>query len=139
MKNKKDLRSFLRRLVINWAVPVGCGLIFLFLLKFVFFFGYVPTASMEPAIKEESFILGFRLISELKIGDVVIFDHDGQLLVKRIAALPGDTVAINGEALIVPDMHYFMLGDNAEASVDSRCWEAPFVERSYIIALLPFS
>ena len=138
MKKQKDLRSIVRRLAKNWAVPVGCGLVFLFLLRFVFFFGYVPSASMEPTIKEGSFIFGVRLVGELELGDVVIFEHEGFLLTKRIAALPGDSVIIDGEAVVVPEDCYFMLGDNADESIDSRYWDEPFVEREKIVALLPF-
>ena len=138
MTKQKNLRSIVRRLVKNWAVPVGCGLVFLFLLRFVFFFGYVPSASMEPAIREGSFIFGIRTVGELKLGDVVIFEHEGFLLTKRIASLPGDSVIIGDEAALVPDDCYFMLGDNDDVSLDSRCWDDPFVKRSAIIALLPF-
>jgi signal peptidase I len=92
---------------------------------------------MEPTIKAESFIFGVRLVGELNVGDVIVFEHDGHLLVKRIAALPSDTVVIDGEALTIPDGCYFMLGDNAEASIDSRYWDEPFVERAKIIAVLP--
>ena len=138
MKKQQNLRSIVRRLVKNWAVPVGCGLVFLFLLRFAFFFGYVPSASMEPAIKEGSFILGIRLVGELKLGDIVVFEHEGFLLTKRIAALPGDSVVIGDETALVPDDCYFMLGDNDDVSLDSRFWDDPFVERTAIVALLPF-
>ena len=138
MKKKKDLQNIVRRLIKNWVAPVGCGLVFLFLLKFVFFFGYVPSASMGPTIKEGSFIFGVRLVGELKLDDVVVFERDGQLLTKRIAALPGDMVTIGGEAVIVPDGCYYMLGDNADVSIDSRCWDEPFVGRTQVIAVLKY-
>jgi len=151
MKTKKDPRNRIRRLIKNWAVPVGCGLLFLFLLKFVFFVGYVPTASMEPAIKEGSIIIGVRIYGELERGDVIVFEHEGRLLVKRIAGLPGDIVYIDedpanksvsaelpGAALMltVPDDCYFVLGDNTDASTDSRCWEEPFITLERILAIV---
>lgn len=136
MKKGKDLRINLRRLIKNWAVPVGCGLVFLFLLKFVFFFGYVPTASMEPTINADTFIFGVRVIDDLSIGDIVVFEYEGNLLVKRIAALPGDEVEVDGKVLTVLEDHYYMLGDNADSSIDSRYWEFPFLNRKRIIAKL---
>ena len=138
MKKESDLRTLFRRLVNSYAAPLGCGLFFLFLLRFVFFFGYVPSASMEPTIKEGSFIFGVRLLRELELGDVIVFEHDGSLLTKRIAALPGDSIIMDGKTIIVPENSYFMLGDNADMSIDSRFWVEPFVEQSTIVALLTF-
>jgi signal peptidase I len=148
MNKKTSLQKRISRLIRNWAVPVGCGLLFLFLLKFVLFFGYVPSVSMEPTIRSGSFIFGVRILGELKRGDVVIFEHCGMILVKRIIALPGDTVYIDeaGSVFInavttdpsfmqlVPEEKYFVLGDNIEYSTDSRYWSDPFIMRSQIIA-----
>jgi signal peptidase I len=138
MKTRKiqTPRDALPRLIKNWAVPVGCGLLSLFLLRFVFFAGYVPSGSMEPAIRKDSFILGVRMFRDLSVGDAAVFERDGRLLVKRVAALPGDTVTVGEERLIVPDGRYFMLGDNAETSVDSRYWDNPFVRGEHIVAKL---
>ena len=138
MTNAKTPRQPFRRLIRNWAVPVGCGLLFIFILRFVFFFGYVPSTSMEPAIKEGSFIFGIRVFGDLKRGDVAVFEHEGQLLVKRIAAVSGDTVTVGVEILTVPDGCHFMLGDNEEHSIDSRYWTNPFIWQEKIIARVIF-
>jgi len=118
----------------NMAVPIGCGLVLLFLLKAVFFVGYVPTASMEPAIRAGSFIFGARFAEKLERGDVIVFKHEGLLLVKRIAGRPGDVVYSDGELLTVPAGCYYVLGDNADDSIDSRYWDDPFVPVSDLIA-----
>jgi len=131
-------RYRLRDILKSLAVPFGCGLLFLFLLKYIFFVGYVPSESMEPTIRKDSFIFGVRNIKDLKLGDIVIFEHDGQLIVKRIAALPGFNILVNGEKLTVPFGCYFMLGDNPEMSIDSRYWVNPFIPGSQIIAKVPW-
>ncbi len=137
MRKIKEPPGIIRRLIKNWAAPFGCGLLFLFLLKFVFFFGYVPSASMEPAIREGSFIFGIRVYSELRRGDVTVFEREGRLLVKRITGIPGDMVVmIDGDTQIVPDGCYFMTGDNPEDSYDSRYWDEPFIEQNKIIAVI---
>lgn len=120
------------------------------LFRFVLFLGYVPSASMEPTIPAGSVILGSRIFGELEQGDVVIFRHEGKTLVKRIAAGEGDRVYLDGESdsfsvneplpganrtLVVPQACFFVVGDNLEASVDSRLWSSPFLEEEEILAV----
>ena len=119
----------------TWHIlPVICGLLCIILLKCVFFIGYVPSASMEPAISEGSFIFAVRIYGGLNRGDIVVFNHDNRLNVKRIAAVPGDVVVVREKSLTVPAGSYFMLGDNAEDSLDSRYWTEPFLPAQEIVA-----
>lgn len=118
-------------------IPLLCALMVVLLFRTVFYLGYVPTASMEPAIRKGSLILGLRQYGELTTGDVVIFRHEGQTLVKRIAACPGETYVLNGSPITVPPNHYLLLGDNASASYDARCWKNPFTPAEDILAKLP--
>ena len=138
MNRTGTLRKRFSRVIRNLAAPIGCGAFFLFLLRFIFFIGYVPSASMEPAIREGSFILGLRIFREPALGDVVVFSHENRLLVKRISGVPGDIVYISGsECTTVPDSCYFMTGDNRGVSYDSRYWSEPFICRKDIIAMIP--
>ena len=117
-------------------IPVFCAVLVLALFRFVFYLGYVPTASMEPTIHQGSLILGLRQFGELHTGDIVIFRHDGRTLVKRIAAGPGETYILNGRPITVPAGQYLLLGDNADDSYDARYWDDPFVPEKDLIAIL---
>ena len=116
------------------AIPLLFILVLLLVLQSLFFIGYVPTASMEPTLKEGSFIVAERKYSELKRGDVIVFRHDDSLMIKRIAAVQGDTVFVRDEPLIVPRNCFYVLRDNESHSVDSRFWEYPFVRENDILA-----
>lgn len=104
------------------------------LLKCVFLIGYVPSESMEPTLERGSYIIGCRIYSSLETGDIIIFWHDGKLLVKRIAAVEGDVVEKNGTSMTVPEGCYYVLGDNADSSFDSRYWKEPFVSEKEVVA-----
>ena len=93
----------------------------------VFMLGHVPTCSMEPTQKTGSLILGLRTYGDHEKGDIIIFKHEDSYVVKRIAAVEGETVNHSGKNKIVPESCYYVLGDNTEYSRDSRYWENPFV------------
>lgn len=115
-------------------IPVFFVLLIFILFRFVFIIGYVPTESMEPTINKESMILGVRVYGELEVGDIVIFEKDGEFMVKRIAAKGGDTITVDDRVYEVPDGCYFMLGDNKTNSYDSRYWDEPYVKGEKIVA-----
>ncbi len=115
-------------------IPVFVAAMVLVLMKTVFFIGYVPTASMEPTLKEGDFIFGVRIFDDLKTGDIIVFTKDGQLLVKRIAATEGQQVKSKGEFITVPKDCFYMMGDNEFYSYDSRYWEEPFIIKKDVIA-----
>ena len=117
-------------------IPLAVLILVILLFQTVFFIGFVPSASMAPTLKENSMILGIRLYGQLQTGDIIVFRHDGHLLVKRIAAVGGESLEVSGERYCVPEGHYFVLGDNREDSYDSRYWSDPYVEKQVIVAKL---
>lgn len=117
-----------------WLLPVIVGLMIIVVFQTVFLLGYVPSASMEPTLREGSMIIGTRIYGELNNGDIVVFKHNGELFVKRIAAGPGEEINVEGKTYHVPPNAYFVLGDNSENSYDSRYWESPYISEEYIIA-----
>lgn len=115
-------------------IPLLVVAVTLGLFRSVFFIGYVPSESMEPTLKQGSVILGWRLYKEISAGDIIVFNHEGRLLVKRVAAVGGDTVRINETDQTVPEDCFYVLGDNTENSYDSRYWSDPFVQETDILA-----
>lgn len=137
-------RNVLRRKK-NWYRLIGSlsvTVLTVFLLFGVFFgIGVVQGNSMSPSFMDGDITLIWRLESQFTTGDVVFFKHDGAALIKRVAAVPGDTLAadtqgrllVNGTALedtyakagvayplTLLDGEYFVLGDNLGSAVDSR-------------------
>jgi signal peptidase I len=126
----------------------------------------VPTGSMRPTIIEGDRIFVNKLAYDLKVpltrihlaewgdpavGDIVVCfsPADGKRLVKRVQAVPGDAIVmqggvpfINGQAAaygpvteswpeVVPAEQYLLLGDNRRNSADSRAFG--FVPRAEIV------
>lgn len=152
MKMKRSIRTHGKK---NLGItPLVTGLAVLLCMRCIFFVGYVPSSSMEPAIARGSCILGIRLLGNLHAGDIVVFEKDGEHHVKRIAGIPGQTVYINDvshdvsvdvlpskytRALKIPQQCYFVLGDNQGNSMDSRYWDEPFISKEQLKAYIPWN
>jgi signal peptidase I len=128
----------------------------------------VPSGSMESTIMTGDRVVANRLAylnSSPKRFQVVVFrypDDETRLFVKRVIGLPGETVEIKagqvyidglalaeGDYLVeqptgnfgpftVPAYHYFMLGDNRNASHDSKDWRRPYVAENKILGEVMF-
>jgi signal peptidase I len=99
----------------------------------------IPSVSMEPAVMKGDRVLADKTAYHRmgpKKGDIIIFvfmDDRSKRYIKRIEALPGDTIILaDGTRQTVPHGSIYVLGDNREHSSDSR--EFGFVPLSDIIA-----
>ncbi len=119
-----------------FIIPIIVTMIVVLLFHYIFMLGYVPTSSMEPTLETGSLILGLRHFDDLETGDIIIFRHDSSYLVKRIAACEGDILVHQNAIVTVPENCFYVLGDNAENSHDSRYWDNPFVSYEDVMAKL---
>ncbi len=153
---KEKKKSILNEWIIDIAVVLCIALL---VWNFVGYGVWITSGSMIPTLEVKDRLLVTRVHNpkNLKEGDIVLFKNDefkGDILIKRLIGLPGDTIEIkngvvyrNGQELKegyvknneiyngsfkVPDNKYFFLGDNRANSDDSRYWKDPYVDESYI-------
>lgn len=127
----------------------------------------VVGASMAPTLRHGDLLVVSRpprpgRRTHPRRGDVVVLEHEGARLVKRLVGVPGDLVELEAGRLSVggrpldggpsprgaarttwhvPPGHGFVAGDDAAVSDDSRVWAEPFVPdaavRAVVVARLP--
>lgn len=118
---------------------------------------YVASASMEPTFKTGTLLVLDKLTLRMRAprrGDILSFRSpvDAHDLIKRVIAVPGETVEMRGKIvwvsgqeldepyavhsraeerlegdnlglLLVPENRFFVLGDNRDESKDSSVWK----------------
>ncbi len=141
----EEKRSETRGWILSLTIAVTVALL---LRLFVFEFVSISQSSMEPTLYSNNYVFMERVtywFHEPAYGDVVIcaFPNSSATFVKRVIGVEGDelevkngTLYINGQAdktyfsddiadslppTVVPDNCVYVMGDNRNVSVDSRC------------------
>ena len=155
-ENKKSEGRFSSELF-GWGESLMAVLVF-FVVVFTFFVRLIGVdgMSMYPTLEDHSIMLVSNLNYTPERGDVVVLRKEGfynnQPIVKRIIATGGDTVdidpvtgdvSVNGDVLehmgdltypqTVPEGCVFVMGDNRNASTDSRDSRLGMVDERYIL------
>ena len=157
-KKKKDVRRILGFTIVVAAISI---LISLSVLPVFQIKGY----SMSPNIVNGDVVIGFKL-SKINKGDVVAFNHNNSVLVKRVIAVEGDTVDIDNDGNVyvndemieepyiseknygtqvtvdfpyqVPVDSLFLLGDERKDSIDSRSKTIGSISKDLVIGKIVF-
>jgi len=126
----------------------------------------VSGQSMEPMFHNGDVCLQLKSGYELERFDVVVAEVDGEFVIKRVIALPTETIQIldgvvfiNGDTLrtdvgtkmddagcasasiTLSDDEYFLIGDNRNNSVDCRVWgsvKEDQIDGKVILRYFPF-
>ena len=122
--------------------------------------------SMQPTLYNGDYLIYNKLSYSIEVGDIILFERDNQKYVKRVYALPLDTVEINNNVILVNNVpqiinnlytigvidpmdmqgkielnedEYFVIGDHRNVSLDSRSDEIGPVKKDEIIGIYMFS
>lgn len=134
----------------EWAKAIIIAiLIALFLRTFIFATSIVEGESMDPTLEDGERVIVNKLLyilDEPDRGEVIIIQRPTKNYVKRVIGLPGETIELKGNHLIIngeehsqpflseeaqyktgnfgpiniPEDSYFVMGDNRAISKDSR-------------------
>ncbi|MGM0379115.1 MAG: signal peptidase I [Bacillota bacterium] len=151
-----------------WILIITLSLIIGITISNYYTFYIIKGNSMLNTLENNEYILIEKSNEKYFRKDIVLFKKKlkdrilkEQTLIKRIIAKPGDHLVIkNGEVylnsnkliekylknnytkgnidMIIPENHYFVMGDNRKESLDSRNKKIGLVERNEIIGKLKY-
>lgn len=139
-ENEKDNKVFK---FIKELVPYVIILVVVIIIRTYFFTPIMVSGpSMQPTLDGGELMILNKNNSEIKRFDIVVVDIDTEDIIKRVIAMPGETIScengiiyVNGKKQeeeyskgitadfpkeTLEDDEYFVMGDNRENSLDSR-------------------
>ncbi len=156
LRRKQNSRRIFRQTVFSLLVVAAVAVLAAMLFFPIF---RVTGSSMEPTLDPKEIVVCLKS-SRFQSGDLVAFYYNNKVLLKRVIGTAGDTIEIddsgnvfvNGSQLDepyimqkslgqcdidfpfqVPDNRIFVMGDNREASVDSRTTAVGCIADEYVI------
>lgn len=152
----QKISQFMKVDTISMIAIVALWVVFMYCFQVV----EVSGISMQPTFQDGDKLLMNRVIyhiTEPKRGDVVMVNLEDMSILKRVVAVPGETIDIKDHAIFIDgkqieieeeegtilpgeltypitlgEDEYFVMGDNVEVSLDSRSSEVGVVERDEI-------
>lgn len=77
------------------------GTVLAVMLLWVFGMARCADNAMDPSCKDGDIVLFDRMEKEYQVRDLVVFSVDNEMQVRRIVAVPGDTVEITEEGMFI--------------------------------------
>lgn len=156
IENRKRFFKAIRATIVSLLCVAAVAVL---LSTLVFPVIIVRGKNMEPTLEEKDIII-MQKNGQLEAGDIVAAYINNELVVKRIIALPGDWVDMDGSGNVyvndqlleepyirnkafgtcdlvmpyqVPENRYFLMGDQRSTSLDSRSTQVGCVARKQIV------
>lgn len=161
----EDRAEYYKKEVISWIKTLAVSFFTVYVINALFIqIVFVNGTSMLPTLNGGDKLVANKLISNFERGDIVVIENEyPDNLIKRVIATEGETIKIdfetgdvyiNGQMLYepyinsktyssygfsgevtVPAGHVFVMGDNRNASNDSRNAEIGFIDVNNIFGV----